>query len=207
MITSKDSKRLIQQADAYKELLNQDPFKTLHPENDLEFELLNQPKFIKGLEWGVPRFGHPEGKVLLHVKEVLENIDQLQLAEKDRSQLRIISFAHDTFKYLEEKGNPRDWSKHHGAIARRFMEKFIDEEDTLDIIELHDEAYHVWCLQHYHKQPDAALRRLDDLMERIDGKIQVYYNFFKVDTRTGDKNQAPLEWFEKNFGGFEPFDF
>ena len=199
MESLKDKTNLVAKNPSYKDLLQADPLQLLRPENDIEFELLHQPSFQKGLEWGIPRFGHPEGKVLLHIREVLDNIDKLQLDEKVRQQLRTIAFAHDTFKYKEEKGNPRDWTKHHGALARKFMEKFTHERETLDIIELHDEAYHVWCLEFYHKQPGAAAQRLDELLVRIEDIIPLYHQFFKVDTQTGDKNQAPLRWFEERF--------
>ena len=36
----------------------------LSPENDLEAALVNTPVFLRGLAWGQPRPGHPEGAVL-----------------------------------------------------------------------------------------------------------------------------------------------
>jgi hypothetical protein len=195
----KDKTKSVRHKPDVKDLPDTDPIKLLRPETELEFELLQHPSFLKGLQWGIPRFGHPEGKVLLHIREVLDNIDHLQFNTKVRQQLRTIAFAHDTFKYKEEKGNPRDWSKHHGALARKFMEKFIDQNDLLDIIELHDEAYHVWCLEFYHKLPGAASQRLDGLLDRIEPILPLYHDFFTVDTQTGDKNQAPLHWFKERF--------
>lgn len=195
----KDKTKIVRPKRLHRDLPDADPLTLLRPENELEFELLQHPSFLKGLQWGIPRFGHPEGKVLLHIREVLDNIDRLQAEKVVRRQLRTIAFAHDTFKYREEKGNPRDWSKHHGALARNFMEKFISEKETLDIIELHDEAYHVWCLEFYHKKPKNAAQRLDDLLQRVQLIIPLYHLFFKVDTQTGDKNQAPLRWFEERF--------
>lgn len=47
----------------------------IKPETELERELLHTPEFQVGMCWGEPRFGHPEGKVGLHVREVLDNID------------------------------------------------------------------------------------------------------------------------------------
>ena len=55
-----------------------DIFEILQPETKLERELIEDEEFRKGLFWGKPRFGHPEGMVLYHIKEVLENIQQLQ---------------------------------------------------------------------------------------------------------------------------------
>ena len=33
--------------------------------------------------------------------------------------------------------------------------------------------------------------------------LQLYYLFFKCDTQTGDKTQAPLKWFEREVPGIE----
>jgi len=175
----------------------------LRPETELERQLLQNPDFLQGLLWGVPRYGHPEGEVYKHIREVLDNIDRLDVDRLMRKRLRIIAFAHDTFKYIEDKSVPRDWSKHHGPLARKFMEHFISDEAILDTIELHDEAYHCWRIKHLNQDHDAAALRLQELLDRIGEHRQLYYLFFKCDTKTGDKNQAPLKWFEQHIPGIE----
>ena len=168
----------------------------LKPETPLERKLLLDLEFRTGLGWGVPRFGHPEGEVYKHIREVLDNIDRLDIGNEERMKLRLITFVHDTFKHLEDKSYPRDWSKHHGVYARRFIEKYTKDPVVLKIVELHDEAYYAWRhkhLYHQHREGGERLQRLLDIME---DDIQLYYLFFKVDTQTGDKNQAPLKWFE-----------
>ncbi|MEO1516084.1 MAG: hypothetical protein AAFV95_13760 [Bacteroidota bacterium] len=175
----------------------------LAPETETEQQLLSIPAFRQGLLWGTPRYGHPEGKVVFHIREVLDNIDKLDIAPDIRSQLRLIAYAHDTFKYLEHKGTPRDWSRHHSILARTFMEKITEDSSVLDIIELHDEAYYSWRLLHLHKQADASQKRLDNLLNRLENNRQTYYLFFKCDTCTGDKNPAPLRWFEQTIDGLQ----
>lgn len=177
----------------------------LKPENDLEHALLSDPDFQKGLFWGKPRYGHPEGKVLLHIKEVLENVDRLDVDDATRSKLRIITFVHDTFKYAEDKerGSQRDWTKHHAVLAKRFLEQFTTDQAVLDVVELHDEAYYCWRLKMLYNRVDEGNKRLEHLIARIGENIQLYYLFFKCDTRTGDKTQSPLYWFEKNIPGIE----
>lgn len=170
----------------------------LQPETKLEHALLADPDFVRGLAWGTPRYGHPEGEVYKHIAEVLRNVDRLAIDAQQRHDLRIIAFAHDTFKYAEDKGSPRDWTRHHGALARRFMEKYLDDTTLLNIIEWHDEAYYVWRLLHLHHQPEEAANRLDRLLDGLGNSLQLYYLFFKCDTRTGDKTLAPLRWFEQS---------
>ena len=169
----------------------------LGPETDLEKQLIHHPKFKKGLQWGTPRYGHPEGKVLYHIAEVFSNIEKLNISAHTRQQLRLITLVHDTFKHLEDRNTPRDWSKHHAVIARQFAEQFISDSQVLNVIELHDEAYYSWRLEHMFQQTQAGQSRMRDLLSKIKNFKQLYYLFFKCDTQTGDKNQNPVRWFER----------
>ena len=90
-----------------------------------------------------------------------------------------------------------------GFTSRADAEKFIEEPVILDIVELHDEAYYCWRMKHLYQQPEAGTRRLRKLLARLDDQLQLYYLFFKCDTCTGDKNPAPLKWFEENIPGIE----
>ena len=171
----------------------------LKPETDLERQLALHPDVKAGLGWGEPRYGHPEGKVLYHIPEIFVNINRLTppLSKNEREQLRLITLLHDAFKYIEDKGYPRDWSRHHSILARQFSEAFITDKIILDIIELHDEAYYCWRLDVLEDEPEQAKARFQALLKRIGYCLQLYYIFFKCDTRTGDKTQAPVKWFEK----------
>lgn len=178
----------------------------LRPETDLERALLLAPEFQIGLDWGEPRFGHPEGKVAYHIREVLDNVDRLEhLMPNDRRRLRLITFAHDTFKYMEDRSNPRDWSKHHGAIAREFMANYTSDQIVLEIIGAHDDAYYAWLNER--KQVEHLRHKsLQSLLLKVDHCIQLYYLFFKCDSLTGDKTLAPVLWFEEKVTGIRIAD-
>ena len=168
----------------------------LKPETELEWTLLQHPAFCRGLMWGEPRFGHPEGKVALHVREVMDNIERLEIDSATRRQLRLIALVHDAFKCEEDKNYPRDWSRHHSVLARKFLEAYTKDEGVLNVIELHDEAYYAWRTIHLYKNIEEGQQRFQRLLDRL-GKYQsLYFLFFKCDTATGDKNQAPLRWLE-----------
>ena len=175
----------------------------LQPESSLERAILQAPDFRRGLFWGVPRYGHPEGEIYKHVQEVLTNIDRLPVNAQSRSHLRIIALVHDTFKYCEDKNRPRDWSRHHGMLARNFLANFTDDSIILDIVELHDEAYYAWRAEFIYRLPEEGARRLQRLLDRLGPNRQLYYLFFKCDTLTGDKTPAPLDWFEKTVDGID----
>ncbi len=179
----------------------------LRPESELEKHLLWVPEFRYGLLWGEPRFGHPEGQVGIHVREVLDNIDRVPgIAPSERLQLRLIALVHDTFKYAEDRSRPRDWSKHHGVLARRFLEPYTSDEVVLDVIGTHDDAYYAW-LDARHASPQEAPngKSIEHLLRKTGHCLQLYYTFFKCDTQTGDKTQAPVKWFEKTVEGIEIF--
>ncbi|TNE66192.1 MAG: hypothetical protein EP344_02530 [Bacteroidetes bacterium] len=177
----------------------------LRPETPLERQLLKVPAFRQGLFWGEPRFGHPEGKVVYHLREVLNNVDLIDgLPVELRRQLRLISFAHDTFKYAEDRTRPRDWNKHHGILARQFMLDYTDDRAVLDILETHDDAYYAWLgYKHPYFIRDNPQKSVEVLLDRVSYCLQLYYLFFKCDTQTGDKTQAPIKWFEQTIMGID----
>jgi len=169
--------------------------KVIKPTTDLEDFLLRQPEIQEGMDWGIPRFGHPEGEVWRHVVEVLENVHALKgISDQERIDLRLVTIIHDTFKYAEDKTEPRDWSKHHGILARKFAEPYIKTKRVLDLIEWHDEAYYCWRLEALYKRPSLSQQRFDRLLDLFAGEFDFYHRFFVVDTQTGDKNPAPLKW-------------
>ncbi|MBK7408619.1 MAG: HD domain-containing protein [Saprospirales bacterium] len=169
----------------------------LTPETEMEWSLLQHPDFCRGLIWGEPRFGHPEGKVALHVREVMDNIDRLEIDSATRRQLRIIALVHDAFKCVEDKNYPRDWSRHHSVLARKFLEAYTKDEAVLKVVELHDEAYYAWRAIHLYKNIEEGQQRFQRLLDRLGKHLPLYFLFFKCDTETGDKNQAPLRWLEE----------
>jgi hypothetical protein len=175
----------------------------LLPETSLEEQLLLTPEFSKGLYWGTPRYGHPEGAVIYHIVEVLENIERLMLTPIERETLRLVALVHDTFKFKEEQLRVwnDDYSQHHGLLARQFMEQYTDNESVLKLIELHDEAYYIWKMQD-EKRRQTLIERL---FYKLGDDLQLFYTFFLCDTKTGDKTQTPISWFESSAKGMIKF--
>jgi hypothetical protein len=180
-------------------MTEQEILNLLQPETELERRLILEPAMLEGLVWGKPRSGHPEGKVVYHIADVFENIRRVSppLSSKPLQQMRLIALLHDSFKYVESRQYPRDWTQHHGILARQFAEKFIDDAVVLDIIELHDEAYYCWRLAVLEDEVEQSDARFEWILDRCGYCFQLYYTFFRCDTATGDKTQAPVKWFEK----------
>lgn len=180
----------------------------LEPQQQIEYDFLENAEFLEGLDWGIPRYGHPEGKILYHIREVLDNVHAIPNLEAETLlKLRIISFVHDTFKYKEDKARPRNWLRHHAIYAKNFLANYTSDAALLTLIELHDEAYYIWRSIYVQHQKELGELRKQRLLQRIGSDLQLYYLFFKCDTMTGDKIPTPLDWFEENVVGIEVVDF
>lgn len=169
----------------------------LKPENGIETAIVSDADFIEGCNYGKPRSGHPEGKVMYHVKEVLENIDEFYGDDPDRSDLRVIALTHDTFKHKVDRNKPKSGANHHGTIARVFTQKYVTDHRILQIIEKHDEAYNSWSVGGRRGDWYKAERRANQLIQGllIEGTLGLYIKFYKCDNRTGDKEQDNYDWF------------
>lgn len=168
----------------------------LQPETPLERELLMTEAFREGMRWGVPRRGHPEGLVMLHVAEVLDNVHAMDLSPYSRKVLRLVALSHDTFKYQEEALARNRNHQHHGVIAADFMAQYPVDDVVLHLVRWHDEAYYSWrmTLMNLHRDAEA---RFAQLYDRLHHHWKLFDAFFKADTLTGDKNPAPLKWVEE----------
>lgn len=144
---------------------------------------------------------------MAHIVEVNANIDRLPVDAETRRKLRIVCWVHDTFKHIEDKSNPRDWSKHHAVYARKFLARYVDDPLLLNVVETHDDAYYAWRLAHLYHDLRRSDERICDIRQRVGDYWQLYYLFFKCDTSTGDKNPAPLVWFEATMDDIEVVDF
>lgn len=167
--------------------------KILKPLTDKEREILKDEEFRKGLLYGRPRRGHPEGQVVFHVKEVLDNVSKYA-ESNELNDLRLIALIHDTFKYKVDNTKPKSGENHHAMIARRFAEKHHLSSKLCDIIELHDEAYNSW--QQIERKSDYHAReRAERLIKRLGENLPLYLKFYRCDNETGDKTSQNYEWF------------
>jgi len=167
------------------------------PETEIERRLVADSDWSLGAAWGKPRPGHPEGSVAAHIEEVLSNVDRVALDAEDRTRLRFVALVHDTFKHRVDPDRQPTGENHHALIARRFAERYIDDPELLEIIELHDEAYNSWVKGDRGRKWDAAEERARRLIDRLGASLAFYLRFYRADNATGSKDQAPLEWFEQ----------
>ena len=166
-------------------------------ENELERRLVADPQWQQGAAWGKPRPGHPEGSVMAHIADVLDNIDKFQRDNPQLEKLRMIALVHDTFKYQVDCKRPRTGENHHAMRARRFAKAYIDDEAVLEVIELHDEAYNAWQKGHRDGNWDSAHQRAAALMERLGDTLDLYLAFYECDNATDGKQTDCFDWFRR----------
>lgn len=167
------------------------------PESELERKLIGDPVMVEGLAWGKPRGGHPEGRVGEHVADLLATLDEWDEPAPRRSELRFMALVHDTLKNRVQNWRPRTGENHHATRARRFAERYVDDERILAAIELHDRPYAIWKRAKRTGRPqDTAL---DEMLERIPDP-ELFLRFVELDGSTEGKDPEPLRWLREELG-------
>ena len=162
-------------------------------ENDLERRITQDPELLEGLAWGKPRKAHPEGSIAAHVADLLARLDALGISGEERALLRFITLVHDSFKNRVQEWRPRVGENHHAMRARRFAERYTDDERLLTTIELHDRPYGIW--RKHRRTGWLDRRRLEDMLERIPD-YDLFMRFVELDGSTEGKRPEPIEWFQ-----------
>jgi hypothetical protein len=161
------------------------------PESELERQVSTDPTLLEGLAWGKPRAGHPEGEVGDHVGELLRTLESWQEPEPRRSELRFLALVHDSLKCKVQNWRPRKGENHHATRARRFAERYTDDERLLATIELHDRPYAIW------RRLDRTATRQDDALDEMLARIpdpELFLRFVELDGSSEGKNPEPLRW-------------
>jgi hypothetical protein len=150
-------------------------------ESDLERTIVGERALLEGLAWGRPRFGHPEARVGLHVAAILARIGDYP---KLRADLRFIALVHDSFKRAVRPAEPWSRDNDHATLARRFAERFTNDERVLCAIELHDELFWIW-----HNGGDD----IEPVLQRVPD-VELYFRFVELDATTEGKDPSLLWW-------------
>src|SRR3954464_2924683 len=172
----------------------QDLIPGFEPENDLERRLAEDPDLLEGLAWGKPRKAHPEGSIGAHVADLLDRLDAEGVQGEERARLRFIALVHDAFKNKVQEWRPRVGENHHAMRARRFAERYTDDERLLATLELHDRPYGIW--RKWRRTGWLDRKRLEDMLRRIPDH-DLFLRFVELDGSTEGKRSEPVEWFKE----------
>jgi hypothetical protein len=168
------------------------PIPGFEAENGLERAVTEAPELREGLAWGKPRKSHPEGSVASHVADLLGRLDRSGVTGERRAQLRFITLLHDSFKNQVRHWRPRTGENHHAMRARRFAERFTDDERLLSVIELHDRPYAIW--RRMNRTGNLDEDALEAMLSRVPDK-ELFLAFVELDGSTEGKRGDPLTWF------------
>jgi len=165
-------------------------------ETEVERRIADDPEWQKGVEWGQPRRGHPEGSVKQHIADVLANVEREASSPEERRRLRLAALVHDAFKYrAPEASAPVGSPGHHGTLAAQFLARFVDDRELVQVVHWHDEAFAA-AQQWRRGNKGRAKQRIQTLVGRLGPALPLYAKFFRADNATGDKDQRSVEWFE-----------
>jgi hypothetical protein len=164
------------------------------PENELERRVTSDPELLEGLAWGKPRKAHPEGSIGVHVADLLGKLDETGIEGEERALLRVIIIVHDAFKHKVQEWRPRVGENHHAKRARRFAERYTDDERILSTIQLHDRPYGIWRKMRRTRRLDR--KALESMMKRLVDP-DLFLHFVELDGSTEGKRPEPVQWFKE----------
>jgi len=161
-------------------------------------KIISDPRYLKNIEYGEPRSGHPEGKVKYHIAELEENLEMLAsrtprgVSEEQYWKLKLLIHVHDTFKAHATLNAPILSPNSHASLARKFAAEFITDEDMLNMIQFHDVNYALW--RQFAATGSYELSRLEHLLETIQD-WDLFLLFLILDGSTAGKERSKLIWF------------
>jgi hypothetical protein len=160
----------------------------------------HDPRYLRNLDWGQPRPGHPEGTIRAHIAELEGNLEALRqkLSEVDYWRLRLLIHTHDTFKGEALPGVPINSANSHASLARAFLAEHCDDSDLLAMVQYHDEPFALW--QQFASKGKFNQERLSKLIARInDWNLFLAFNI--ADGCTRGKAREPLRWLFQRLAG------
>lgn len=163
---------------------------------DAVSRVLADPRYQKNIEYGVPRPGHPEGEIKCHIEQLRRNLKRLKprlATEEDSWKQEFLIHVHDTFKAeASPEASICTDPLSHETLARLYATEFIEDGDLLNIIQHHDENYHLWK----QRTPTGDYDR--DYLKFLLTKISdwdLFLAFTIVDGFTLGKDYKKLSWF------------
>lgn len=155
--------------------------------------VMADPRYLKNIEWGEPRPGHPEGTVRAHIAEIEPNLERLRakLTEVEYWKLKLLIHTHDTFKGESTPGVAIIDPASHASIARAFLAAHCDDADLLAMVQYHDEPFALY------RQVESKGRCNPDRFNALLGAISdwnLFLAFNIIDGCTEGKSVEPVRW-------------
>ena len=157
-------------------------------------QIISDPRYIKNIEYGLPRSGHPEGKVKAHIADLEQNLENLvpRLSEDQYWKLKFLIHVHDTFKADAIPDSPILSPNSHASLARKFASEFTEDPDLLNMVQFHDLNFVLW--RQYEARGSYDLEPFRILLDTIQD-WDLFLLFLIIDGNTKGKDPEKLRWF------------
>ena len=162
---------------------------------DVVERITTDARYLRNIEYGEPRSGHPEGKIKFHIAELEENLEKLVsrgISEEQYWKLKFLVHVHDTFKADATPDVPILNPNSHASLARRFAAEFTADEDLLNMVQLHDVNYALW--KQFNATGSYDGNRFKNLLDTIQD-WDLFLLFLIIDGNTKGKERSKLIWF------------
>jgi len=153
------------------------------------------PRYLKNIEYGEPRLGHPEGQVKFHIADLENNLERIKtrgISSNDYWKLKFLIHVHDSFKAEAQKDTPTLHPRNHATLAKEYASKFINDTDLLNMIQYHDENYDLW--KEYFQTNQYNIDQFHNLLNIIND-WNLFLMFIIIDGSTRGKDLSKLAWF------------
>ncbi|MDP1544844.1 MAG: hypothetical protein Q8L87_02395 [Anaerolineales bacterium] len=172
---------------------------------DIIEKIMADPIYKKNIEFGEPRYGHPEGKVKYHIADLESNLEELKKQGRIRTEeeywkLKFMIHVHDLFKADAGKDTPTLHPRNHAFLASKYAAQFIDDTDLLNMIQYHDENYKLW--KQFIETRSYDLERFQNLLSTI-RNWDLFLLFIIIDGCTNGKDHSKLGWFIAEVGKYK----
>ena len=126
--------------------------------------------------------------------DLLATIESWGETGSRRRELRFLALVHDALKFRVSNWRPKTGENHHAMRARRFAERYTDDERLLSVIELHDLPYNLWRRRPRRRTLDE--RQIERIIDRVPD-LGLFVRFLELDASSEGKNPQPIRWFEE----------
>jgi hypothetical protein len=164
------------------------------PMKEILSRVTADPRYVKNIEYGQPRPGHPEGKVRFHIADLEVNLDKLapRLSEEQYWKLKFLIHVHDTFKADAVPDSPIESPHSHASRARAFASEFTNDADLLAMIQFHDLNFALW--KQFSGRGAYDIERFSRLLDTI-MDWDLFLLFLIIDGSTRGKDPDKVRWF------------
>ena len=158
-------------------------------------QIIEDARYLKNIEYGEPRPGHPEGKVKYHIAEMEENLEVLRsrgISDEQYWKLKFLIHVHDAFKAEAVPNSAILNPNSHASLARKFVSEFTDDSELLNMIQYHDVNFALW--KQFKGTRLYDVERFSTLLEDIND-WDLFLMFLILDGSTKGKDPEKIRWF------------